>query len=161
MRIILIVLLMTLASKAHSGFCQNKWYATITDEVRVNSKGERLTTIGQVLAQERYKYWIDNYPHLKEQIEGKVWWDGPKARVLLYTADGHNPNPTFHYKGNRDELTKISGNKFYISTKERKAFWECSKIRFKIIKSGLDCEADATNRVEMWPLMRGSHQCFK
>jgi len=152
MRIILIVLLMTLASKAHSGFCQNKWYATITDEVRVNSKGERLTTIGQVLAQERYKYWIDNYPHLKEQIEGKVWWDGPSKS---------GRNNIFHFKSNRDELTKISGNKFYISTKERKAFWECSKIRFKIIKSGLDCEADATNRVEMWPLMRGSHQCFK
>ena len=152
MRILLTVLLMTLASKAHSGFCKNKWYATITDEVRVNSKGERLTTIGQVLAQERYKYWIDKYPNLKEQIDGEAWWEGPS------NSETRN---IFHFKRNREELTKITGNKFYISTKERKAFWECSKIRFKIIKSGFDCEADATDRVEMWPLMRGSHQCFK
>ena len=153
MRIILTVLLMTLASQAHSGFCEDKWYATITDEVRVNSKGERLTTIQQVLVQERYKYLIDNYPHLKEKIDGEAVWNGP------YT--GRYNNYGFYNKLARDEFTRMPGNKFYISTKERKAFWECSKIRFKILASGWDCHAEAISTVQMWPLMRGSHQCFK
>ena len=153
MRIILTVLLMTLASQAHSGSCDSKWYATITDEVRVNSKGERLTTIQQVLVQERYKYLIDNYPHLKEKIDGEAVWNGP------YT--GRYNNYGFYNKLARDEFTRMPRNKFYISTKERKAFWECSKIRFKILASGWDCHAEAISRVQMWPLMRGSHQCFK
>ena len=51
MREILIALLVTLATQVQSGSCQWNWKPTITDEVRVNSQGKRLTTIGQVLAQ--------------------------------------------------------------------------------------------------------------
>jgi len=46
------ILLYSKSVKADS--CNLNWRATITDVVRVSSQDKRLTTIGQVLAQERY-----------------------------------------------------------------------------------------------------------
>ena len=54
---ILSISILLYSKSVKAGSCDLNWRATITDEVRVNSQGKRLTTIGQVLAQERYKYW--------------------------------------------------------------------------------------------------------
>ena len=58
MRILLITLLISITTPAFAGWCERSWTATITDEVRVNSNGKKLMTIGQVLSQERYHFYI-------------------------------------------------------------------------------------------------------
>lgn len=134
--ITLAVVNVAVPSQADAGSCTWSWTATITDDVRRNSQGVQLNTIGQVLAQERLAFWLDLLPEWSDSITGSEYWEPPLR--------GNN---TFHYKGYRDILTQIPRDKFDISDPLREAFWVCPSIEVRIRKEGWDCDAESTHSV--------------
>jgi hypothetical protein len=139
MRILFITLLISAITPAYAGWCERSWTATITDEVRVNSNGKKLMTIGQVLSQERYHFYIQLMPDQIDKIRGEEYWQ----------PTGYPLNDVYYLKEYRRILTEISGEKFKLSDKVRKAFWECPKIDVSVVKTGGDCQAEATSSVEI------------
>ena len=136
MKNLLAFLFICLASICNAGSCEWSWTANISEEVRVNSKGKKLSSLGQVLAQERYIFWANFLPDQIDKIRGDTYW----------TPELSGKN-TFHYKGNRQILADIPEEKFVISDRVRKAFWTCSNIEVRVKKSGWDCDANATGEV--------------
>jgi len=122
---ILSISILLYSKSVKAGSCDLNWRATITDEVRVNSQGKRLTTIGQVLAQERYKYWGNS----------RI----PDSRSF------------FHDKRNREGITHIPASRFDISERVRSALWECSRLEVLADLRGYDCDETAVDVISIVP----------
>ena len=127
------------SSQVHAGSCLWMWTANITDEDRFNSAGDKLSSFGQVLAQERYRFWLRLLPAQGQKIRSDDFWK----------PDGLVGNSTFHYKGNRKILTEIPKSVFNISKSDREKFWACAEVKVHIEKEGWDCDAEATTSVDM------------
>jgi hypothetical protein len=138
--VIAIFSLLVTSTQCLAGSCTWVWQATIDDEDRFNSAGTKLSTIGQVLAQDRYRYWVELLPDQVEKIQAEAYWEPENL-------EGNNA--IFHYKPYRRSLTEIFESKFNISQADRDIFWTCPKVEVKIRKEGWDCDAEATSSVDI------------
>ena len=138
-RFLLILLFSFLVSPLYAGSCTWSWTATITDEDRYNSAGKKLLTLGQVLAQDRYLYWVQQLPDQIDKIKSDNYW----------VPKGIEKTAKFYSKRNRQILTEIQESAFNILQSDREQFWNCPKAKIHVVKSGWDCDAEATSYVDI------------
>lgn len=123
----------------YAGSCTWSWHATITDEDRFNSAGKKLLTLGQVLAQDRYLYWVQLLPNQIDKIKSNKYWK----------PEGIEDSATFYFQPYRQILTEIPEPAFNILNSDRDMFWNCAKAEIHVVKSGWDCDAEATDSVDI------------
>lgn len=134
-----IIFLLLGPAQLHAGSCTWSWHATITDEDRFNSAGKKLLTLGQVLAQDRYLYWVQRLPNQIDKIKSNKFW----------RPEGIENNDTFYFQPYRQILTEIPKPAFNILHSDRDRFWNCAKAEIHVVKSGSDCDAEATDYVDI------------
>ena len=129
-RSLILAIVCSCAIVANAGACTWSQTAIITDDARVNSEGKQLSTMGQVLSQERYQYWAQLLPDKVSEIRGSAYWEPEGIK-----------DATFHLATNRKQLAILDDKNFAMSSLVREAFWSCSQLKIRMDLDGRDCGA--------------------